>query len=211
MLDAAYSGVLTAFYVSDSNSNPIASPGTGAGGGGGGGQSVIAVFVLGFVFGAIHCAAWAYPFPSSVERTIWRVAVCAITAPFGFFVALTLVAVILAVVIALTTGIVALILPRAIMDRMRGAVRYGVEHGLGPVLKVFTSVFRLLGVNSTLAIGIAFYVYLSVYAVARTVHPRAILSFPSQAPFVSFADGRLDHPHPPHIAVTIFYDLYFAL
>lgn len=81
MLDAAHSSVLTAFYVSDSNSNPGA--GAGAGGGGGGGQSVIAVFVLGFVFGAIHCAAWTYPFPSSVERTIWCVAVCAITAPFG--------------------------------------------------------------------------------------------------------------------------------
>lgn len=168
MLDAVHSSVLAAFYVSDSNSNPIANSGTGVGGGGGGGQSVIAVFVLGFVFGAIHCAAWACPFPSLVERTIWRVAVCAITAPFGFFVALTLVAVVLAVVIALITGIVGLILPRAVMDRIRGAVRYGVEHGLKPVLRVFTSVFRLLGVNSTLAIGIAFYLYLSVYAVART-------------------------------------------
>lgn len=168
MLGAAHSGVLTAFYVSDPNPNPIASPGTGEGGGGGGGQSVIAVFVLGFVFGAIHCAAWAYPFPSPAERTIWRVAVCAITAPFGFFVALTLVAVVLADVIALITGIVRLILPRAVMDRMRGAVRYGVEYCLKPVLKVFTSIFRLLGVDSTLAIGIAFYVYLSVYAVART-------------------------------------------
>lgn len=207
MLDAVHSSVLTAFFVSDSNSKP----GAGAGAGGGGGQSVIAVFVLGFVFGAIHCAAWAYPFRSSVERTIWRVAVCAITAPFGFFIALTLVAVILAVVIALITGIVALILPRAVMDCIRGAVRYVVEYCLKPVLKVFTSVFRLLGVDSALAIGIAFYICLSVYAVVRTVHPRAILSFPSQAPFVSFADGRLDHPHPPHIAVTIFYDLYFAL
>lgn len=166
ILDAAHSGVLTAFYVSDPDPNP--SPGTGVGGGGGGGQSVIAVFVLGFAFGAIHCAAWAYPFPSLVERTIWRVAICAITAPFGFFVALTLVTVILAVVIALTTSIVRLILPRAVMDRMRSAVRYGVEHGLKPVLKVFTSIFRLLGVDPTLAIGIAFYVYLSVYAVART-------------------------------------------
>lgn len=126
------------------------------------------MFVLGFVFGAIHCTAWAYPFPSSVERTIWRVAVCAITAPFGFFVALTVIAVVLAVVIALTIGIVRLILPRAVMDRMRGAVRYGVDHGLKPVLKVFTSIFRILGVDSTLAIGIAFYVCLSVYAVART-------------------------------------------
>lgn len=166
MLDAAHSSVLTAFYVSDPNSNP--SPGTGEGGGGGGGQSVLAVFALGFVFGAIHCAAWRYPFPSPAERTIWRVAVCAITAPFGFFVALTLVAVVLAAIIALITGIVGLILPRAVMDRIRGAVRYGVDHGLKPVLKVFTSIFRLLGVNSTLAIGIAFYVYLSVYAVART-------------------------------------------
>lgn len=85
-----------------------------------------------------------------------------------FFVALTLVAVILAVITALITSIVGLILPRAVMDHMRSAVRYGVDHGLGPVLKVFTSVFRLLGVNSTLAIGIAFYVYLSVYALART-------------------------------------------
>lgn len=129
---------------------------------------MIAVFVLGFVFGAIHCAAWAYPFPSPAERTIWRVAVCAITAPFGFFVALTLVAVILAVLTALIIGIVGLILPRAVMDRIRGAVRYGVDHDLKPVLKVFTSMFRLLGVNSTLANGIAFYVYLSVYALART-------------------------------------------
>lgn len=54
------------------------------------------------------------------------------------------------------------------MDRMRGAVRCVVEYCLKPVLKVFTSIFRLLGVNPTLAIGIAFYVYLSVYAVART-------------------------------------------
>lgn len=76
------------------------------------------MIVLGFVFGAIHCAAWAYPFPSSVERTIWRVAVCAITAPFGFFIALTLVAVILAVIIALITGIVGLILPRAVQSVM---------------------------------------------------------------------------------------------
>lgn len=103
------------------------------------------------------------------------------------------------------------------MDRIRGAVRYVVEYCLKPVLKVFTSVFRLLGVDSTLAIGIAFYVYLSVYALARTAilvlslaRPRAILSFPSQAPFVGFADGRLGHPHPPHIAVTIFYNLCFA-
>lgn len=168
MLDAVRSSVLTAFYVSDPTPSPIENPGTGEGGGGGGGQSVLAVFVLGFVFGAIHCAAWAYPFPSSVERTIWRVAVCAITAPFGFFVALTLVAVILAVVIALTTSIVGLILPRAVMDRIRGAVRYGVEYCLKPVLKVFTSIFRFLGIDSTLAIGIVFYVYLSVYAVART-------------------------------------------
>lgn len=170
MLGAAHSSVLTAFYVSDPTPSPIENPGTGVGGGGGGGggQSVIAVFVLGFVFGAIHCAAWAYPFPSPVERTIWRVAVCAITAPFGFFIALTLVAVVLAVVVALITSIVWLILPRAIMDRIRGAVRYGVDHGLKPVLKVFTSIFRLLGIDSTLAIGIVFYVCLSVYAVART-------------------------------------------
>lgn len=51
------------------------------------GQSVIAVFV---VFGAIHCAAWAYPFSLSLPPLVR-----AITAPFGFFVALTLVAVIL--------------------------------------------------------------------------------------------------------------------
>lgn len=129
MLGAAHSSVLTAFFVSEPNPNPIANSGTGEGGGGG--QSVLAVFVLGFVFGAIHCAAWAYPFPSPAERTIWRVAVCAITAPFGFFVALTVIAVILAVVIALITGIVGLILPRAVMDRIRGAVRYGVDHGWG--------------------------------------------------------------------------------
>lgn len=75
------------------------------------------------------------------------------------FIALTLVAVVLAVVTALITSIVGLILPRAVMDRMRGAVRDGADHGLKPVLKVFTSIFRLLGVDSTLAIGIAFYVY----------------------------------------------------
>lgn len=46
--------------------------------------------ILCTVFGSIHCLAWNFPFPTTQERTYWKVAVCLLTATipliFSFFV-----------------------------------------------------------------------------------------------------------------------------
>ncbi|PVF91975.1 hypothetical protein CPB86DRAFT_666863, partial [Serendipita vermifera] len=34
--------------------------------------------IVGTVFGAIHCIAWLYPFPSHVEQVLWRLSSIAI-------------------------------------------------------------------------------------------------------------------------------------
>jgi hypothetical protein len=52
-------------------------------------SSIFLVVTITVVFGAIHCIGWSFDFPSSIERTFWRVASLCITAvpilivPFG--------------------------------------------------------------------------------------------------------------------------------
>ena len=40
---------------------------------------VVLLMVLGTIFGAIHCAGWNLPFPTSAEHKLWRVASVAVT------------------------------------------------------------------------------------------------------------------------------------
>jgi hypothetical protein len=52
--------------------------------------AVFALFiVIGTMFGAIHCVAWSFVFPSHVEQLLWRIASAIITAalpPYAFLV-----------------------------------------------------------------------------------------------------------------------------
>jgi hypothetical protein len=48
-------------------------------------EIVLSGTVVATVFGAIHCIAWHFTFPSNTERYIWRIASVAITSlPFSF-------------------------------------------------------------------------------------------------------------------------------
>lgn len=51
--------------------------------------------VIGLLFGAVHCIAWNFSFPSTMKRTLWRV--CAIAVGVGpiFALLLTIVTIIL--------------------------------------------------------------------------------------------------------------------
>jgi len=46
--------------------------------------SILLMVVITMAFGAIHCIGWSFTFPSSIERTLWRVASLSITGlPIG--------------------------------------------------------------------------------------------------------------------------------
>jgi hypothetical protein len=48
--------------------------------------SILLMVVITMAFGAIHCIGWSFTFPSSIERTLWRVASLSITGlPIGAF------------------------------------------------------------------------------------------------------------------------------
>jgi len=53
--------------------------------------SIFLVAVITVAFGGIHCIGWSFAFPSSTEKTLWRVASLSITCvpvayvPFGRF------------------------------------------------------------------------------------------------------------------------------
>ncbi|KAI0059873.1 hypothetical protein BV25DRAFT_1918231 [Artomyces pyxidatus] len=51
-----------------------------SGGGRNAGPADVIAFIAAIVFGAVHCAAWNYAFPSDVEKLIWRVSSFAIVA-----------------------------------------------------------------------------------------------------------------------------------
>jgi hypothetical protein len=42
-------------------------------------SSIILVAMITVVFGAVHCIGWSFDFPSSIERTLWRVASLSMT------------------------------------------------------------------------------------------------------------------------------------
>jgi hypothetical protein len=50
------------------------------------GASVTLVIIITMAFGGIHCIGWLFAFPSSIERTLWRVASLSITSvPIAIF------------------------------------------------------------------------------------------------------------------------------
>jgi hypothetical protein len=54
-------------------------------------SSMILVVIITVVFGAIHCIGWSFDFPSSIERTTWRIASLFIMGvPIMFFPAMLL-------------------------------------------------------------------------------------------------------------------------
>jgi len=50
------------------------------------GASITLVVIITMAFGGIHCIGWSFAFPSSIERTLWRVASLSITSvPIALF------------------------------------------------------------------------------------------------------------------------------
>ncbi|PVF91504.1 hypothetical protein CPB86DRAFT_878488 [Serendipita vermifera] len=62
---AGYTGVPTFYMGSPTDSSDTTGP-------------VVVSSAVGTVFGAIHCIAWPYPFPSQAERILWRLSSMAI-------------------------------------------------------------------------------------------------------------------------------------
>src|SRR5712675_3466364 len=48
--------------------------------------------LVAFAFGGVHCTGWSFTFPSSIERTLWRVASLSITGFPIMFILLGLLA-----------------------------------------------------------------------------------------------------------------------
>ncbi|KIK49963.1 hypothetical protein GYMLUDRAFT_183321 [Collybiopsis luxurians FD-317 M1] len=52
-------------------------------------HSVVSEMLIGILFGSIHCAAWAFHFPSELERDLWRImSLCITIAPLAMIIGL---------------------------------------------------------------------------------------------------------------------------